>query len=429
MGRLAAASLAGTAIEFFDFFVYGTAAALVLGPLFFPTFSPLAGTLAAFGTFAVGFLARPLGSVLFGHVGDRHGRRPVMFASLLLTGCATVAVGCVPSYATLGITAPVLLLVLRFLQGLGLGGEWGGAVLLTAEHAPERRRALWASFPQIGPAVGFLLANGVMLALSAALTDAQFRAWGWRVPFWAAGVLAAGGLLLRSSLAETPQFRELSEAGRRASAPLTEVARDHWRLVLLTAGALAVGYAVFYTVSTWALTYGTERLGVDRTVMLACVMAAVAVKGAVTPFVAMLGDRHGRRPLCLAGCAASALWAFPMVGLLHTGRPSLMFLGFLGSLLAFITMFAVVAAYLPELYEPRVRCTGAAVGYNLAGVLGGALTPIAATALSEGGGSGPPWGVAAYLTVVALVSLGCFALLPETLPDAVRSEAPRTAPA
>ncbi|MFF5936172.1 MFS transporter [Streptomyces sp. NPDC012508] len=426
MARLACASLVGTAIEFFDFFVYGTAAALVLGPLFFPTFSPVAGTLAAFGTFAVGFVARPLGSVLFGHIGDRYGRRPVMFASLVLTGCATVAVGLVPTYATLGITAPVLLLVLRFLQGLGLGGEWGGAVLLTAEHAPERRRALWASFPQIGPSVGFLLANGVMLALSAALTDAQFREWGWRVPFWAAGLLAVGGLLLRSSLAETPQFKELSATGQRANAPLAEVARDHWRLVLLTAGALAVGYAVFYTVSTWALAYGTERLGADRTTMLICVMAAVAIKGATTPLAAMLADRYGRRPLCLAGCAASAAWMFPMVALLHTGRPLLMFLGFLGSMLAFITMFAVVAAYLPELYEPRVRCTGAAVGYNLAGVLGGALTPILATTLS--GGSGPPWGVAAYLTVVALVSLGCFALLPETLPASARAEAPEQVP-
>ncbi|HEY9370338.1 MFS transporter [Streptomyces sp.] len=426
MGRLAAASLAGTAVEFYDFFVYGTAAALVLGPLFFPTFSPLAGTLAAFGTFAVGFLSRPIGSALFGHIGDRYGRRPVMFASLLLTGCATVAVGCVPSYATLGIAAPLLLLVLRFLQGLGLGGEWGGAVLLTAEHAPARRRGLWASFPQVGPAVGFLLANGVMLALSAALTDEQFRAWGWRVPFWAAGLLAAGGLLLRSSLAETPQFTELAAAGEQASAPLAEVAREHWRLVLLTAGALAVGYAVFYAVSTWALSYGTERLGVSRTVMLGCIMAAVAIKGAVTPFMAMLGDRYGRRPLCLTGCAASAVWMFPMVALLHTAQPLLMFLGFLGALLSFITMFAVVAAYLPELYEPRVRCTGAAVGYNLAGVLGGALTPIVATAVSGTGGSGPPWAVAGYLTVVALLSLGCFALLPETLPAAeeVREAAP-----
>ncbi|MER7831100.1 MFS transporter [Streptomyces sp. NPDC095602] len=431
MGRVAAASLAGTAVEFYDFYVYGTAAALVLGPLFFPTFSPLAGTLAAFGTFAVGFVSRPLGAVVFGHVGDRRGRRTVMFASLALTGAATVAVGCVPSYAAIGPAAPVLLLVLRFLQGLGLGGEWGGAVLLAGEHAPERRRALWASFPQIGPSVGFLLANGVMLALSAGLSDAAFRSWGWRVPFWAAGLLALGGLLLRSSLAETPQFRELAETGRRAGAPLVEVVRRQWRLLLLTAGALAVGYAVFYAVSTWALAYGTERLGVSRTVMLGCVMAAVAVKGAVTPFAAVLGDRYGRRPMCLAGCAVCALWMFPMVGLLHTGRPALMFLAMLVALLGFIAMFAVVGAYLPELYEPRVRCTGAAVGYNLAGVLGGALTPMVATTAAAGG-SGPPWAVAAYLAGIAVVSLGCFALLPETAPgtaSARRAPAGEPAPA
>ncbi|MFE6484057.1 MFS transporter [Streptomyces sp. NPDC057757] len=412
MLRLATASLAGTAIEFYDFFVYGTAAALVLGPLFFPTFSPLAGTLAAFATFGVGFVARPLGSVLFGHLGDRRGRRPVLIASLLLTGAATVAVGCVPTYGTIGVAAPVLLLVLRFLQGLGLGGEWGGAVLLTAEHAPAERRGLWSSFPQIGPSLGFVLANGVMLVLSATLSDAQFAAWGWRVPFWAAGVLAAAGLWLRRSLVESPQFLEMGDDHARV--PLAEVVRDHWRLVLLTAGGLAVGYAVFYAVTTWALAYGVERLGVSRTVMLACIMAAVVVKGSLTPLMALLGDRYGRRPLCLVGCASAALWMFPMIALLSTGEPLLMFLGFLVALTAFITMFAVIAAYLPELYEPRVRCTGAAVGYNLGGVLGGALTPIVATAVSQG--EGIPWGVAAYLTAIALLSLGCFALLPETRP-------------
>ncbi|WP_171109031.1 MULTISPECIES: MFS transporter [Streptomyces] len=417
MLRLAAASLAGTAIEFYDFFVYGTAAALVLGPLFFPTFSPLAGTLAAFATFGVGFVARPLGSVLFGHIGDRHGRRPVLVGSLLLTGASTVAVGCVPSYDTMGVAAPVLLLVLRFLQGLGLGGEWGGAVLLTAEHAPADRRGLWSSFPQVGPPVGFVLANGAMLTLSATLTDAQFAAWGWRVPFWAAGVLALVGLWLRSSLTESPSFLAIDDYAR---VPLAEVVRDHWRLVLLTAGALAVGYAIFYAVTTWSLAYATERLGVSRTVMLTCVMAAVVMKGALTPLAAVLGDRYGRRPLCLIGCAAAALWMFPMVALLATGAPLLIFLGFLVALVSFVTMFGVIAAYLPELYEPRVRCTGAAVGYNLGGVVGGALTPIAATALAEQGGR-VPWSVGAYLTGIALLSLGCFALLPETRPVRVRA--------
>ncbi|MFD5164290.1 MFS transporter [Streptomyces hawaiiensis] len=419
MPRLAAASLAGTAIEFYDFFVYGTAAALILGPLFFPTFSPVAGTLAAFATFGVGFVARPLGAVLFGHIGDRRGRRPVLVASLLLTGACTVAVGCVPTYNTIGVAAPLLLLVLRFLQGLGLGGEWGGAVLLAVEHAPAERRALWSSFPQVGPALGFLLANGVVLGLSSTLTEAQFAAWGWRVPFWAAGVLAVVGLWLRSSLTESPSFLEIDDHAR---VPLAEVVRDHWRLLLLTGGGLAIGYAIFYAVTTWSLAYGTERLGVSRNVMLTCIMGAVLVKGALTPLMALLGDRYGRRPLCLAGCTAAALWMFPMVALLATGAPLPMFLGFLGAMLAFITMFAVIAAYLPELYEPRVRCTGAAVGYNLGGVIGGALTPIVATALAEQGGR-VPWGVAAYLTVIALFSLGCFALLPETRPVRVGAAA------
>ncbi|MFF9151371.1 MFS transporter [Streptomyces sp. NPDC014846] len=422
MSRLAAASLAGTAIEFYDFFVYGTAAALVLGPLFFPTFSPVAGTLAAFATFGVGFVARPLGSVLFGHLGDRRGRRPVLVLSLLLTGASTVAVGCVPSYGAIGVAAPVLLLVLRFLQGLGLGGEWGGAVLLTAEHAPPARRALWSSFPQVGPAVGFVLANGVVLALSAALSEAQFAHWGWRVPFWAAGALALAGLWLRSSLTESPRFLELDDLAR---VPLAEVVRHHGRLVLLTAGALAAGYAVFYAVTTWSLSYATERLGVSRTVMLTCVMAAVVVKGALTPLMALLGDRFGRRPMCLAGCAGCALWMLPMVALLATGEPLLMFLGILGALLAFITMFAVIAAYLPELYEARVRCTGATVGYNLGGVLGGALTPIVATTLAAQGGR-VPWGVGLYLTGISLLSLGCFALLPETRPVPVPAVEPVT---
>ncbi|MFJ4622803.1 MFS transporter [Streptomyces sp. NPDC088812] len=426
MTRLASASLAGTAIEFYDFFVYGTAAALILGPLFFPTFSPLAGTLAAFGTFGVGFVARPLGSVLFGHLGDRHGRRPVLVVSLLLTGASTVAVGCVPTYGSIGATAPLLLLLLRFLQGLGLGGEWGGAVLLTAEHAPAERRGLWSSFPQVGPAVGFVLANGVVLALSATLTEAQFAQWGWRVPFWAAGVLAVLGLWLRSSLPESPRFLEIDDHAR---VPLVEVVRSHWRLVLLTAGGMAVGYAIFYAVTTWSLAYATERLGVSRNVMLACILAAVVVKGALTPLAALAGDRLGRRPLCLTGCAAAVVWMFPMVALLSTGRPLPMFVGLLGALIAFITMFAVIAAYLPELYEPRVRCTGAAVGYNLGGVLGGALTPLVATALAEQSGR-VPWGVGAYLTGVALLSLGCFALLPETLPTPVAATgaASKTAP-
>ncbi|MCW2871346.1 MFS transporter [Actinacidiphila oryziradicis] len=413
MGRIAAASAAGTAIEFYDFFAYGTAAALVLGPLFFPDFSAMAGTLAAFGTFGVGFVARPLGSMLFGHFGDRLGRRPVLVASLMLTGLATAAVGFVPTYDRIGAAAPAILIALRFLQGLGLGGEWGGAVLLTAEHAPRGRRGLWASLPQTGPAVGFVLANGIMLVLSGWLTDAQFRDWGWRVPFWAAGVLALGGLWLRAALPESPDFAAAAERGQLARLPLGELLRDHWRLVLLTAGAVAGGYAVFYTVTTWSLSYATERLGMDRTVALGALMAGVVVKGAATPFVGLLGDRLGRRPLALAGTAAAGVGIFPFIWLLATGSAPAMALGAALELLAFITAFGVLGAYVPELYEPRLRCTGAGFGYNLGGILGGALTPLAATRLAQG--EGTPWAVAAYVAMIALLSLACFAGLPDTM--------------
>lgn len=416
MARIAAASAAGTAIEFYDFFAYGTAAALVLGPLFFPDASALAGTLAAFGTFAVGFVARPLGSVLFGHIGDRVGRRPVLIGSLLLTGLATTAVGCVPAHASIGTAAPVLLVALRFLQGLGLGGEWGGAVLLVAEHAPGRRRGLWTSLPQTGPAVGFLLANGIVLALSAGLSDAAFRSWGWRVPFWVAGVLALAGLALRAALPETPAFAAAAGRGDLARVPVSELLREHGRLVLLTAGAMACGYAVFYTVTTWSLAYATEHLGMDRTVVLGCVLVAVLVKGALTPLAGLLGDRFGRRRMALAGTAAMGVVIFPYAGLLASGSPVAITVGSAAELLAFITVFAVVGAYLPELYAPRVRCTGAALGYNLGGVLGGALTPVVATRLAAG--SGTPWPVAAYVAGVALLSLGCFAALPETRGEA-----------
>lgn len=412
MRRLALASLVGTAIEFYDFFVYGTAAALVLGPLFFPAFSQLAGTLAAFGTLGVGFVARPLGAMLFGHLGDRHGRRPVLVVSLLLTGGATVAVGCLPPYASLGVAAPVLLVALRFLQGLGLGGEWGGAVLLATEHAPAARRGLWASFPPVGSAVGFVVANGLMTALTALLTKDQFGSWGWRVPFWTAGVFTLVGLWLRASLEESPRFLEIDDHAR---VPLVELLRRHWRPVLLAAGGVACVYAVHFTATTWSLAYATERLGVDRTVTLVCLTAAVVVVGALTPLAAHLGDRFGRRPMCLAGCAWAAVWMAPMLALLTTREPLLMFLGVLGALLSCGTVVAVVSAYLPELFEARVRCTGASVGYNLGGVLGGALTPLVATALAGGGGR-VPWGVAGYLSVLALLSMACFAMLPETRP-------------
>lgn len=421
MARVAAASFAGTAIEYYDFCIYGTAAALVFGPLFFPQFSPTAGLLAAFGAFAAGFLARPLGSVLFGHVGDRFGRRTVLLTSLLTTGLATVGVGLLPGYGTIGATAPALLVALRFVQGLGLGGEWTGAVLMASEHAPPQRRGLWAGFPQTGPALGYLLANGLMLAMSAGLSDEAFREWGWRVPFWAAGVLILVGYALRVSLGETPEFRRLSESRKGgksegpASAPLAEIVRGHWRRVLLVAGATAGVYAVYYGVVAWSLAHATGRLGMDRTTMLGCLMAAVAVMGVATPVAAALGDRWGRRRMSLAGYVGMAVCIGPYLLVLRTGDPVWIATGAAVTLLALVTMLGVQGAYLPELFAARVRCTGTAVSYNLGAVLGGALAPLAATRLAASAGTdGAPWAVAGYLAAVCAVSLLCVMRLPDT---------------
>lgn len=413
MARVAAAGSIGTVIEYYDFFIYGSAAALVFGPVYFPNFSSTAGTLAAFATFATGFIARPVGSLLFGHIGDRHGRRTVLLISVLATGLATVSIGLLPGYASLGVAAPLLLTLMRIVQGLGVGGEWSAAVLLASEHAPPGRRGLWAGFPQTGPTVGFVLANGIMLAMTATLTDEQFRTWGWRVPFLFAGVLTLVGYILRSKVDETPTFLALTARRTLERAPLARLMRHHWRRVLLVAGAVTAAYAVNYAATTWALSQATGRLGVDPTVMLLCLMGAMAVMGIATPLVALLGDRYGRRRLSLLGCGAMALCVVPYLAMLQTGRVGMILAGTSMILLAVITMLGVQGAYIPELFEPQLRCTGTAFAYNIGAVLGGALTPLVATRLSSGV-QGMPWGVAGYLLVLCVVSLGCVVRLPET---------------
>ena len=259
--KVAFASFTGTAIEFYDFYIYGTAAALVLGAIFFPEFSPAAGTLAAFATFAVAFVARPLGGVFFGHFGDRVGRKAMLIFSLLMMGVATVLIGLLPGYAAIGVAAPLLLVVLRFLQGFGLGGEWGGAVLMATEHAPQGKRGLYSSFPQMGPAVGFLLANGLFLALAATLSDEQFAAWGWRVPFAASLVLVLVGLYVRVTIAETPVFRRAIETQTRAKVPFWDMLRAYPLVLILSSGGMVLAYVLFYTITTFALAYGSANLG------------------------------------------------------------------------------------------------------------------------------------------------------------------------
>ena len=412
MGKIAFASFVGTAIEFYDFYIYGTAAALVLGAIFFPEFSPAAGTLAAFVTFAVAFVARPLGGVFFGHFGDRVGRKAMLIFSLLVMSVATVLIGLLPGYAAIGVAAPILLVVLRFLQGFGLGGEWGGAVLMATEHAPQGKRGLYSSFPQMGPAVGFLLANGLFLVLAATLSDEQFAAWGWRVPFVASLVLVLVGLYVRTTIAETPVFRRAIETQTRAKVPFWDMLRTYPLVLLLSSGGMVLAYVLFYTITTFALAYGTANLGLPRTTLLYCTLIAVALMGVAVPIFASLSDRVGRRKLCLAAAALAALWAFPLFWLLNTGNPVLIALSFSVGMLIFAMLYGPMGAFLPELYGTRLRYSGSAVSYNLGGVLGGALAPIIASQLLAV--TGASWSISLYVLAMAALSFVSVFLLSET---------------
>ncbi|MBD0692129.1 MFS transporter [Streptomyces sp. CBMA123] len=407
--RAAAAALIGTAIEFYDFFLYGTAAALVFGPVFFPGLGRVGALLAAFSVYAVAFLARPLGAVVFGHFGDRVGRKATLVVSLLLMGSATAAVGLLPGFAVWGWWSPALLVVLRVCQGVGLGGEWGGAALLIAENAPAGRRGRYGGFLQLGPSGGFVLANGAFLALQLGLDEGSFREWGWRVPFVASLALVAVGLFVRLRLAETPLFRADE---RRDRPPVVEVVREHWRPVLAGGGAITVGYALFYLTTTYALAYATSDLGVASTVVLSMLLVG-AVGGAVTVWLsASRSDRWGRRRTMRWATALVAGWSLVLFPLLETVRRPLMFLALAGAMVALGCLMGPVAAFLPELFPTRVRYTGAALTYNLGGVVGGATTPLVATRLTEAYGTAQPVGW--YLAVLGVVAMGCLWLLPDT---------------
>ncbi len=412
MGKVAFASFIGTAIEFYDFYIYGTAAALVFNGVFFPEFAAATGTLASFATFAVAFFARPLGAVIFGHFGDRLGRKAMLIVSLLLMGVATFLIGLLPGFATIGYAAPLLLVLLRFLQGIGLGGEWGGAVLLATEHATEGRRGLYSSFPQMGPAAGFLLSSGLFLYLTLSLSDAQFAAWGWRVPFLASAVLVLIGLYVRVTIAETPVFRRAMEEGTRARVPVWDMVRTYPLVLILASGGISLTYVIFYTVTTFSLAYGTDTLGLASSTMLYCVMIAVAIMGLSVPVFAVLSDRMGRRRLCLLAAALAAIWAFPLFWLLDTGNPVLITLSFTVAMTIFAMLFGPMGAYLPELFGTRLRYSGAAVSYNLGGVIGGGLGPTIASQLLIL--TGVSWSISLYILLMAVLGFASIFFLSET---------------
>ncbi|PYC82711.1 MFS transporter [Streptomyces tateyamensis] len=433
LGRVAAAAFVGTAIEFYDFFLYGLAAALVFGREFFPVLGAANALLAAPSVYAVAFVARPLGAVFFGHFGDRLGRKAALVASLLLMGLATAAVGLLPGYGRWGVWAPLVLVVLRFGQGFGLGGEWGGAALLVAEYAPRERRGRWAGYLQLGPAVGSVLATLAFLSLSLFLTEQQFTSWGWRLPFVGSLLLVGVGLFVRLRIAETPVFAQARAAARAAAEtqpaaemqqpaaeaeapgggiPVRTVLREHWRTVLLGAGALSFGYALFYLASTYALGYATGQLGVPRTLMLAMQLLAAPTGGLAVWFSAGLSDRWGRRRTVLIGTGLATLWSLLLFPALESLLPEVMLLALVGCSLLIGVQLGPIAAYLPELFPTRVRYTGAALTYNLGGVVGGGTAPLLATRLTASYGTAAPVGW--YLAGLGAVAIGCLLAMPET---------------
>jgi metabolite-proton symporter len=400
VGRIVLASLIGTAIEFYDFYIYGIAAALVIGQTFFPQSAPQTQALNAFLTFGVAFLARPVGAFLFGHFGDRVGRKATLVATMLVMGLSTTLIGVLPGYATVGALAPWLLCLLRFGQGVGLGGEWGGAALLATENAPHGRRAWFGMFPQLGPPIGFLMANGLFLLLILGLGEQSFVAWAWRVPFLLSAALVAIGLYVRVTVAETPAFRALVEKRQRAQVPLVEAIRGHWRPLIQGSLAIVVCYALFYVSTVFALGYGVTALHIARTDFLAMLCVAALFMAAATPLSAALADRFGRRPVLLAAAIVAAAVGLAMPTLLDAGTiGALVFLSL--ALAAMGLTFAPLGALLPELFPARVRYTGASSAYNLGGILGASLAPAIAQLLLARGGLA--W-VGYYIVAAAAVS-------------------------
>jgi metabolite-proton symporter len=405
------ASLVGTAIEYYDFYIYATAAALILGPLFFPGESDSAQLLSAFASFSIAFIARPLGSVLFGHFGDRVGRKVTLVASLLIMGLSTTLIGLLPAYSAIGVWAPIILCLLRFGQGIGLGGEWGGAALLATENAPAGRRAWFGMFPQLGAPIGFLLANGVFLLLALLLSEEQFRAWGWRIPFLLSAVLLGVGLYVRFRLVETPVFQLALARSAPVRIPLAALLQDHWRPALLGTMAMVICYALFYIATVFSLSYGTRELGFSRQTFLSLECLAIVFMALAIPLSAWLADRHGRRPVMAAGCILAALSGFLMEPLFSSGS-SLGITAFLAiELFLMGLIFSPMGAFLPELFPTTVRYTGASVAYNLGGIVGASFAPYLAQRLVMAGGLA--W-VGGYVSAAALVSLLAVALVHET---------------
>lgn len=411
--KVATASLIGTSIEWYDFFLYNTAAALVFNKLFFPTFAPLAGTMAAFTTYAVGFMARPIGGLVFGHYGDRHGRKTMLYLTLAMMGAATTAIGLLPTYAAIGIWAPILLVGLRVVQGLGIGGEWGGAVLMAVEHAPAHRRGFYGSWPQMGVAIGLLLSTLAFRYVSG-LPGATFLGWAWRVPFLLSFILLAVGLWIRHRVAESPVFDRLKRLGAEARTPVVDVFSHYARPLLLATGARLAENGLFYIFTTFSLTYVATQLKFNRDVALSGLLIASIVSLVTVPTWGATSDRVGRRPVYLAGAVVCGILAFPFFWLLDTGRPTLIALALVLAIsLGHDAMYAPQSTFFAELFDTRVRYSGASLGSQLGAAVSGGLSPLIATALLARAG-GKSWPVSIYMLTLVVITIVSVSLARET---------------
>jgi MFS transporter, MHS family, shikimate and dehydroshikimate transport protein len=412
--KVAIASFIGTTIEWYDFFLYGTASALIFNRLFFPNYDPLTGTLASFGTYAVGFVARPIGGIVCGHFGDRVGRKSMLVLTLLIMGVATFLIGLLPTYESIGVWAPILLVVLRFAQGFGVGGEWGGAVLMAVEHSPKGQRGFYGSWPQVGVPAGLLLSTGVFGLIAGMPEDILF-AWGWRVAFLLSILLVGVGLYIRLAVVEPPVFAEVKQSRTASRTPILDVVREHPRNVLLAMGARLAENGAFYLYTVFILTYATQPgIGLSRSSVLMAIMIAAVVQMFSIPTFGWLSDRVGRRPIYLFGAIFTGLFAFPFFWLVETSRDSLMVLAVVSALvLGHSAMYGPQASFFSELFGTRVRYSGASLGYQLASVIAGGLSPLIATGLLRRTGSS--WPIALYIVGMATVTTVSVYLATETV--------------
>lgn len=406
-------SVIGTTVEWYDFLIYGTASALVFNKLFFPSIDPAVGTIAAFGSYAVGFLARPLGGAVFGHFGDRIGRKAMLSLTLMIMGLGTFLIGCLPTYGQIGILAPVLLVALRLVQGIGIGGEWGGAVLMVVESVPPDRRGFFGSVVQLGYPIGVILSIGAF-ALTGLMPEAAFLSWGWRVPFLASAPLVGVGLFIRLRLHETPAFQRIKARAATARLPVMEILTEHPGLFLKAVGLKVSEIAYVSVVTVFSIAYVTGPLGLSRGVILNGILVAAVIELVTIPVFGWLSDRYGRRTLFIAACLFSIAFAFPMFRLLDTRDPTIITLT-VAVALSFGQgiMFGTGAAWMSELFEARLRYSGASLGFQVGAALSGGFTPLIAAALLAWSG-GATWPISAYLIVLACVTLATTFAAPET---------------